>query len=135
MPKILLFSHSGFSDTDANGITMKNLLSAFSPEEKAEFYCDVQSPDFTAARQYFRVTDMQVLKAFTGKRFETVFSFNQSNVREAKENPTKVSSQPRKIPAWLKKYKYNFFNHIRSLFCHHRVFCRMSLCELSCFLF
>lgn len=68
MSKVLLFSHSGFSDENANGITMKNLLSAWSSEEKAEFYCDVQPPDFSAAHDYFRVTDMQMLTAFAGKK-------------------------------------------------------------------
>lgn len=47
---------------------MKNLLSAWSSDEKAEFYCDVQPPDFTAADNYFRVTDIQMLTAFVGKR-------------------------------------------------------------------
>ena len=31
----MVFSHSGFSDSEANGITMKNLLSAFSPRDAA----------------------------------------------------------------------------------------------------
>ena len=68
MQKLLLISHSGLSDTNANGITMKNLLTAWKPEEVGEFYCDVQPPDFTAASSYFRVTDRQVMKSFLGKR-------------------------------------------------------------------
>ena len=46
---------------------MKNLLSAWNSSEKAEFFCDVEPPDFTAADSYFRVTDMQMLAAFAGK--------------------------------------------------------------------
>ena len=106
MSKLLVFSHSGFSDSDANGITMKNLLSAFAPEEKAEFYCDVQQPDFTAAHRYFRVTDTQMVKAFLGKRVKHIFSYSADEQTHAGER--KGNSTPKKIPGWLKKQKYNF---------------------------
>lgn len=106
MSKVLLFSHSGFSDTNANGITMKNLLSAFSPEEKAEFYCDVQSPDFSAAHEYFRVTDIQMLKAFLGGKDQHVFRYSDKSFDDAATQ--KETVQPRKIPSWLKRKKYNF---------------------------
>ena len=105
--KILLFSHSGFSDTDANGITMKNLLSAWPAAEKAEFYCDVQPPDFEAASNYFRVTDMQMLKAFLGKKSRHVFTEEATTKTVTKETPQREHIQ--RIPAWAKAYKYNFW--------------------------
>lgn len=74
MGKVLLFSHNGFSDENANGITMKNLLSAWSAAEKAEFYCDVEPPDFSSAENYFRVTDMQMLTAFAGTKAKHIFN-------------------------------------------------------------
>ena len=108
MRKLLLFSHNGFSDTGANGITMKNLLSAWLPEEKAEFYCDVEKPDFTAAHHYFRVSDTQMIKAFLGKKSRHVFEYSpEQESREASFAPP-FAKTPKKIPAWLKKYKYNF---------------------------
>ncbi len=100
---LLLFSHSGFSDTDANGITMKNLLSAYPPEEKAQFYCDVAAPDFTAAHHYFRVTDVQVLKALLLKKSRRIFTYSDTAQTSA---PPKTAA--RKVPAYLKKRKYNF---------------------------
>lgn len=107
MKKVLLFSHSGFSDTNANGITMKNLLSAWPASEKAEFYCDVQPPDFEAAGNYFRVTDIQMLKAFLGKKSKHIFT------AEATPKTDGPASAPqhhaKKLPAWAKAYKYNFF--------------------------
>lgn len=108
MQKILLFSHSGFSDQDANGITMKNLLSAWTPEEKAEFYCDVQKPDYSAAHQYFRLTDMQVMKAFLGKKSRCVLDYNGEPQQESGVKAEHPGKTAKKIPAWLKKYKYNF---------------------------
>lgn len=105
MPKLLVFAHSGFSDSDANGITMKNLLSAFAPEEKAEFYLDVQQPDFSAAERYFRVTDTQMIKAFLGKRSQHIFTRADETQATGQK---KSAAAPKKIPVWLKKQKYNF---------------------------
>lgn len=107
MKKVLLFSHSGFSDTNANGITMKNLLSAWPASEKAEFYCDVQPPDFEAAGNYFRVTDIQMLKAFLGKKSKHIFTAEAT----PKADGQAISHQhhAKKLPAWAKTYKYNFF--------------------------
>lgn len=95
---LLLFSHSGFSDTDANGITMKNLLSGYAPEEKAQFYCDTAVPDFSAAKQFFRVTDLQMLKAFSFRRAQHIFTHIEQEQR----------SEPKRIGGGLKKRKYNF---------------------------
>lgn len=103
--KILLFSHSGFSDANANGITMKNLLSAWPAEQKAEFFCDVQPPDFTAAHQYFRVTDVQAVKALLGKKSRHIFAPEPESGASGGSQRAKT---PARIPGWLKKHKYNF---------------------------
>ena len=108
MSKTLLFSHSGFSDQDANGQTMKKLLSAWPPEEKAEFYCDVQPPDYSAAHRYFRLTDVQVMKSFLGKKSRYVLDWDGSQQNENAGKSAGKKADARKIPAWLKKYKYNF---------------------------
>jgi hypothetical protein len=50
------------------------MLSGWEAGEKAEFYCDVQAPDFGAAHHYFRVTDTQMLKAFLGKKSSHIYS-------------------------------------------------------------
>lgn len=106
MPRLMVFSHSGFSDSDANGITMKNLLSAFPPADVAEFYQDVQPADFSAAHRYFRVTDNQMLKALLGKKSRHIFTFDPSEKQDVSQK--KSGGTPKKIPVWLKKQKYNF---------------------------
>lgn len=110
LSNVLLFSHSGFSDENANGITMKHLLSAWRSEEKAEFYCDVEEPDYSAADNYFRVTDMQMLKAFIGKKTEHIFNVNTDNSQTVSEQIDRklVGKSVSRIPLWLKKRKYNF---------------------------
>jgi glycosyltransferase involved in cell wall biosynthesis len=108
MQKLLLFSHNGFSDTGANGITMKNLLSAWLPEEKAEFYCDVEKPDFSAAHHYFRVSDSQMIKALLGKKSQHVFTYSPEQEAPGEGAGKSAAKATKKIPGWLKKYKYNF---------------------------
>ncbi|MCD8340930.1 MAG: glycosyltransferase [Clostridiales bacterium] len=103
MPKLLLFSHSGLSDEDANGRTMKALLRAWAPGELAEFYCDVQPPDFTAAAHYFRVTDIEMLKAFFGRRVQPVMAESETSSHAAAKGRLAPG-----IPGWLKRQKYNF---------------------------
>lgn len=106
MPRLMVFAHSGFSDSDANGITMKNLLSAFPASELAEFYQDVQCPDYTAAHRYFRVTDTQMVKALLGKRNRHIFNYDPS--KEAVSSQKTSGGSAKRIPVWLKKQKYNF---------------------------
>lgn len=110
MNKILLFSHNGFSDENANGITMKGLLSAWSNDKKAEFYCDIEPPDFSAANDYFRVTDMQMLTAFIGKKAKHIFHDNTENTNTVSTQATveQRDAHASRIPSWLKKRKYNF---------------------------
>lgn len=109
MQKILLFSHNGFSDENANGITMKNLLSAWSAEEKAEFYCGTEVPDFSAAHAYFRITDIQAAKSFFGKKSWHIFSDSAEKSTQTQSSFSGTQGRTYPIPAWLKKYKYNFF--------------------------
>lgn len=108
MQKILLFSHNCFSNENANGITMKNLLSAWSAEEKAEFYCSPEAPDFSAASQYFRVTDIQAAKSFFGKKSQHAFSETGERIAGDGEQRANAIGRASQIPSWFKKHKYNF---------------------------
>lgn len=108
MQKLLLFSHNAFSNENANGITMKNLLSAWTAEEKAEFYCGSEAPDCSAAHDYFRVTDVQAIKSFFGKHVQHEFSFAEGDADPVKKKDVEHYKTAEKIPSWLKKFKYNF---------------------------
>lgn len=108
MQKLLLFAHSAFSDENANGITMKNLLSAWTAEEKAEFYCQAQAPDFSAAGQYFRITDIQAIKAFFGRKPRCVLRRDDAGTSQEGKSAIQQNKKILHTPLWLKKYKYNF---------------------------
>lgn len=106
MPRVMVFAHSGFADNDANGITMKNLLSTLPAEDKAQFYLDTQSPDFSAAHRYFRVTDTQMLKALLGVKARHIFNYDASEA--VVSSGKKPEGSVKRIPTWLKRQKYNF---------------------------
>lgn len=82
---------------------MKNLLSAWNSGEKAEFYCDVEPPDFSAADNYFRVTDMQMMSAFAMKRANHIFRAEDMIENEAHTSRSDAAKSPSRIPLWLKK--------------------------------
>ena len=65
---------------------------------KAEFYLDVQSPDFSAAHRYFRVTDTQMVKALFGKKARHIFEYDP-NAQASGEK--KSGANAKKIPTWL----------------------------------
>ena len=109
MSKILLISRTGFSDQEANGITMKVLLSAWQSDEKAEFYCDVQPPDYSAACECFRTTDMDMLKAFIGKGGGKAFCGSDAREPVYGQQITDVplkSHGSYSIAQWMKQRKY-----------------------------
>lgn len=107
MSKVLLFSHNGFSDQNANGMTMKAFLSAWNPEEKAQFYYGNEKPDYSASQRNFKVTDMEMLKSFLGKKPICVYNSKEAETeKNREESPSKKGAE---IPGSLKKNKYNFF--------------------------
>lgn len=107
MAKLMLVSFSGLSDHDANGMTMKAVLSAFRPEELCQFYSGTQTPDFTAAHAFFRVTDVQMMKSFLGKKFQREFSYESDS---APEQSAGAGQQHKTgaLPGFLKRRNQNF---------------------------
>ena len=101
MPKVLVIAYNSFSDTNANGKTIKSLLSSFGPDEIAQFYCGEERPDWSVTHNYFHITDVMMLKSFyrnlnyTPK--ETTASISSSF------NITKSSKYDK-----LRKHNYNF---------------------------
>lgn len=63
-PKILIISHNPLSDSQSNGKTITSLLSNFPKESLAQLYFTMDTPDFTICNNFFRITDLDVLKNF-----------------------------------------------------------------------
>lgn len=100
MPKVLVIAYNSFSDTNANGKTIKSLLSSFSPNEIAQFYCGGERPDWSVTQNYFQITDVMMLKSFYKNMNytpnEEISAFPKYNTAE--------SSKYNK----LRKHNYNF---------------------------
>ncbi len=63
-PKILIVSHNPLSDTQSNGKTITSLLSMFPKASLAQLYFTMDTPDFTICDNFFRITDLDILKNF-----------------------------------------------------------------------
>lgn len=103
---MLLFNHNGFSNQNANGMTMKAFLSAWSPEDKARFYYGTEKTDFSCCLNKIWVTDMDMLKAFFGKKSQYVFN-REERISQHQAEP-KQEERKAEVPKSLKKHKYNF---------------------------
>lgn len=63
-PKILVISHNCFSKHGSNGRTLANFFIDWPQESLAQFYINNEIPDSEVCNNYFRVTDVEVLKSF-----------------------------------------------------------------------
>lgn len=99
MPKVLVFAYNAFSDTNANGKTIKSLLSALSANEVAQFYCGTENPDWSVTGNYFQVTDIMMVKSYYRK-----MQYIRQNSSDISSSNNILTSQYSK----LRKHNYNF---------------------------
>jgi len=63
-PKILVISHNCFSKHGSNGRTLANFFIDWPQKSLAQFYINNEIPDSEVCNNYYRVTDVEVLKSF-----------------------------------------------------------------------
>lgn len=85
-PKILVFSHNCFSKHGSNGRTLANFFIDWPQKSLAQFYINNEIPDSEVCNNYYRVTDIEVLKSVlkkvkVGKHIE-----NEKLVNSTEEN-------------------------------------------------
>ena len=100
MPKVLVLAYNAFSDTNANGKTIKSLLSSFNKDEIAQFYCGAERPDWSVTENYFQVTDVMMLKSFYK-------NMNYTPIKSASAVPESNTNKPSRYVK-LRKHNYNF---------------------------
>lgn len=61
--KVLVISHNPFSDTRNNGKTLSSFFEKWLPQNLANLYLTPDIPDFTVCKNYFQITDLEILKA------------------------------------------------------------------------
>lgn len=63
-PRVLIVSHNCLSKTGSNGRTLANFFINWPKESLAQFYINNEIPDSKICDNYFRVTDVEAIKAF-----------------------------------------------------------------------
>lgn len=64
VPNVLVISHNCFSKRGSNGRTLANFFIGWPKKSLAQFYISNELPDSEVCNNYFRVTDVEVLKSF-----------------------------------------------------------------------
>lgn len=90
-PKVLVISHNCFSKSGSNGRTISNFFINWPKESIAQFYIIDEIPDVEICSNYFRVTDIEVLKAFYKKANVGIQIVNQNVKVECGRKDEKLS--------------------------------------------
>ena len=67
LPRVLVISHNPFSDTQNNGKTLSAFFAGWPPQQLAQLYFTMDTPDFTVCDRFFRITDLDMLKKAFGR--------------------------------------------------------------------
>lgn len=102
--KVLVISFNGFSDSNANGKTLKNLLCDFKSSELCQFYCGTDVEDFSFCNSFFHVTDKEMLCSFYKKKKSRVYDANSQTKKMNESSLVQKSA----LPGSIRKHNYNF---------------------------
>lgn len=67
-PRVLVIAHNPFSDTQNNGKTLSAFFNGWPKDKLAQIYLTPDKPDYTVCENFFRITDLEVLKSFLKKK-------------------------------------------------------------------
>lgn len=85
-PRVLVISHNTFCDTTAMGRTLNGFFQAWKTENLAQLYFHNEIPTTDICCNYFRITDIDVLKSiFTQKHYYSKFS--KASIQIGRINP------------------------------------------------
>lgn len=86
-PKVLVISHNPFSNMHNNGKTLESFFIGWPKNKLAQLYITPIEPDFSICDNYYRITDIEVLKQFFRKKNEAGNIIkNNSNSEQIKNN-------------------------------------------------
>ena len=61
-PKILVISHTPFAASDSMGSTLASYFGTYNPDKIAQFFIKNKEPDMPVCKNYYRVTDDEILR-------------------------------------------------------------------------
>ena len=85
-PRILVISHNVFSKSTAMGKTMSSMLSCVPPENLAQLYFHSEVPTTDVCKNYFRITDQNVLNSIVTRRTNYTV-FGEQDIRSDVSSP------------------------------------------------
>ncbi len=62
LPKILVISHTPFAASDSMGSTLASYFGTYELDKIAQFYIKNKTPDMPVCKNYYRVTDSEILR-------------------------------------------------------------------------
>lgn len=66
-PRVLVIAHNPFSDSQNNGKTLSAFFDGWPKDKLAQIYLTPDKPDYTVCENFFRITDLEVLKSLLKK--------------------------------------------------------------------
>lgn len=66
-PRVLVIAHNPFSDSQNNGKTLSAFFDGWPKDKLAQIYLTPDKPDYTVCENFFRITDLEVLKSLFKK--------------------------------------------------------------------
>lgn len=78
-PKVLIVSHNPFSDVQNNGKTLTAFFEGWPKDKIAQLYLTTDIPDFSVCDNFYRITDIDILKQFFKKQ-EFGHKINKENI-------------------------------------------------------
>ena len=84
-PRVLVIAHNPFSDSQNNGKTLSAFFKGWPKRNIAQIYLTPEKPDMTVCERFFRITDLEVIRSFLGKKAKQPSEeVSEKNVNEKK---------------------------------------------------
>lgn len=84
-PRVLVISHNPFSDTQNNGKTLSAFFNGWPKDKIAQLYLTYDKPDLTVCSNFYRVTDLDVLKQFFNKNRDNSGKIDEKYINKDNE--------------------------------------------------
>lgn len=97
-PRVLVVSNNCFSSTGSNGQTLAALFVGRPTSRIAQFYIKDEVPDSPVCRNYFRVTDVQAVRAILARRRPAGGRVEVASAIDSANSMADTRSGPRKTP-------------------------------------
>lgn len=89
-PKVLVISHNPFSKTQNNGKTLASFFSGWPNSDLIQLFLTLDEIDTDICSSFFRISDVDVLKAWLFKRHDYGVSLNKSNISQFNLDKSKM---------------------------------------------